>query len=82
MNENTQLYSSEETKLFRFLCQLISYRHRWFPFFTLLLFHLVLCVFIITDKTKLVVEEAKGVDVMKDEERKLEEIEASHTLGG
>jgi hypothetical protein len=48
----------------------------------LLLFHLVLCVCIITDKAKLVVEEAKGVDVMKDEERKLEEIEASLTLGG
>jgi hypothetical protein len=27
-------------------------------------------------------EEVKGVGVMKDEELKLEEIEASHTLGG
>ena len=40
------------------------------------------CVFIITDKAKLVGEEVKGVGVMKDEELKLEEIEASHTLGG
>ncbi len=39
-------------------------------------------VFIITDKAKLVGEEAKGVDVMKGEEIKLEEIEGSHTLGG
>ena len=39
-------------------------------------------VFIITDNTKLVGEEAKGVGVMKDEELKLEEIEVSHTLGG
>ena len=37
-------------------------------------------VFIITDKVKLVGEEVKGVGVMKDEEMKLEEIEASHTL--
>ncbi len=36
-------------------------------------------MFIITDKTKLVGEEAKGVGVMKDDEVKLEEIEASHT---
>ena len=36
---------------------------------------------IITDKAKLVGEEAKGVGVMKDEEIKLEEIESSHTLG-
>ena len=35
-------------------------------------------MFIITDKTKLVGEEVKGVGVMKDEELKLEEIEASH----
>ena len=40
------------------------------------------CVLIITDKAKLVGEEAKGVGVMKDEELKLEKIEASHTLGG
>ena len=40
------------------------------------------CVFIITDKAKLVGEEVKGVGVMKDEELKLEVIEASHTLGG
>ncbi len=40
------------------------------------------CVFIITDKSKLVVEEVKGVGVMKDEDLKLEEIESSHTLGG
>jgi hypothetical protein len=40
------------------------------------------CVFIITDKAKLVGEEGKGVGVMKDEVIKLEEIEASHTLGG
>ena len=40
------------------------------------------CVFIITDKASLVGEEAKGVGVMKDEELKLEEIEASLTLGG
>ncbi len=40
------------------------------------------CVFIIPDKAKLVGEEAKGVGVMKDEELNLEEIEASHTLGG
>jgi hypothetical protein len=39
-------------------------------------------VFIITDNAKLVGEEVKGVGVMKDEEIKLEEIEASHTLGG
>ncbi len=39
-------------------------------------------VFIITDKAKLVGEEVKGVGVMKDEELKFEEIEASHTLGG
>ena len=39
-------------------------------------------MFIITDKAKLVGEEVKGVGVMKDEELKLEEIEASHTLGG
>jgi hypothetical protein len=39
-------------------------------------------VFIITDKAKLVGEEVKGVGVMKDEEIKFEEIEASHTLGG
>jgi hypothetical protein len=39
-------------------------------------------VFIITDKTKLVGEEVKGVGVMKDEELKVEEIESSHTLGG
>ena len=38
-------------------------------------------VFIITDKEKLVGEEAKGVGVMRDEELKPEEIEASHTLG-
>ena len=41
-----------------------------------------ICVFIITDKAKLVGEEAKGVGVMKDEELKIEEIEVSHTLGG
>ena len=40
------------------------------------------CVFIITDKAKLVGEEVKGVGVMKDEEIKIEEIEASLTLGG
>ena len=39
-------------------------------------------VFIMTDKVNLVGEEVKGVGVMKDEELKLEEIEASHTLGG
>jgi hypothetical protein len=39
-------------------------------------------VFIITDKTKVVGEEAKSVGVMKDEELKFEEIEVSHTLGG
>ena len=39
-------------------------------------------MFIITDKAKLVGEEVKGVGVMKDEELKLEEIEASLTLGG
>ncbi len=39
-------------------------------------------MFIITHKAKLVGEESKGVGVMKDEELKLEEIEASHTLGG
>jgi hypothetical protein len=39
-------------------------------------------VFIITDKVKLVGEDAKGVGVMKDEEVQLEEIEDSHTLGG
>ena len=42
-------------------------------------------MFIITDKEKasrLVGEEVKGVGDMKDEETKLEEIEASHTLGG
>ncbi len=33
-------------------------------------------------KRKLVVQKVKGVGVMKDEELKLEEIEASHTLGG
>ncbi len=44
--------------------------------------HLPQCVFIITDKAKLVVEEVKGVGVLKDEEIKIEEIEASHTLGG
>jgi len=32
-------------------------------------------------KRKLVGDEVKGVGVMKDEERKLEEIETSHTLG-
>ena len=37
-------------------------------------------VFIITDKAKLVGEEVKGVDVMKDEELKFEEIESSHKL--
>ena len=46
------------------------------------MFFLKLFVFIITDKAKLVGEEAKGVGVMKDEEIKLEEIEASRTLGG
>ena len=40
------------------------------------------CVFIITDKAKLVGEEVKGVGDMKDEELKFEEIESSHTLGG
>jgi hypothetical protein len=40
------------------------------------------CVFITTDKAKLVGEEAKGVGVMKDEEIKLKEIEVSLTLGG
>ena len=53
--------------------------------FTLPLFvkvHVTMCVFIITDKAKLVGEEVKGVGVMKDEKRKLEEIEVSHTLGG
>ncbi len=40
------------------------------------------CVFIITDKSKLVGEEVKGVGVMKDEELKFEEIKSSHTLGG
>jgi hypothetical protein len=39
-------------------------------------------VFIITDKSKLVGEEVKGVGVMKDEELKFEEIKSSHTLGG
>ena len=39
-------------------------------------------VFIITDKTKVVGEEVKGVGVMKDEELKFEEIESSHILGG
>ena len=39
-------------------------------------------MFIITDKVKLVVKESKGVGVMKDEELKVEEIEATHTLGG
>jgi hypothetical protein len=39
-------------------------------------------VFIITDKTKASRGGGKGVGVMKDEELKLEEIEASHTLGG
>ncbi len=39
-------------------------------------------MFIITDKAKVVVEESKGVGVMKDKELKLEEIEASDTLGG
>ncbi len=39
-------------------------------------------MFIITDKAKLVGEEAKGVGVMKDEELKVEEIEVSLTLGG
>ena len=33
-------------------------------------------------KRKLVGEKVKGVGVMNDEELKLEEIEASHTLGG
>ena len=41
-----------------------------------------LCVFIITDKAKLVGEEVKGVGVIKDEEVRIEEIEVSHTLGG
>jgi hypothetical protein len=39
-------------------------------------------VFTITDKAKLLGEEAKGVGVLKDEEIKFEEIEVSHTLGG
>ncbi len=39
-------------------------------------------MFIITDNAKTVGEETKGVGVMKDEEIKLEEIEASLTLGG
>ena len=39
-------------------------------------------MFIITDKTKLIGEEVKGVGVMKDEELKVEEIESCHTLGG
>ena len=38
------------------------------------------CAFIITDKAKVVGEETKDVGVMKDEEVKLEEIEASHTV--
>ena len=42
----------------------------------------IISVFIIMDKTKLVGEETQGVGVMKDEELKLEEIEDSHTLGG
>jgi hypothetical protein len=42
---------------------------------------MVSSVFIITDKAKVVGEEAKGVGVMKDEELRLEEIEVSHTLG-
>ena len=41
---------------------------------------LQMCVFIITDKAKLVGEEVKGVGVMKDEDLELEEIEVSHTL--
>jgi hypothetical protein len=49
---------------------------------TVYMFDLHGSVFIITDKAKLVGEEAKGVGVMKDEELKIEEIEASHTLGG
>ena len=40
------------------------------------------CVFIITDKEKIGGEEVKGVGVMKEEELKIEEIEASHTQGG
>ncbi len=44
--------------------------------------HRRVSVFIITDKTKVVGEETKGVGVIKDEELKLEEIEASLTLGG
>ena len=39
-------------------------------------------MFTVTDKTKLVGKEVKGVGVMKDEELNLEEIEVSHTLGG
>ncbi len=42
----------------------------------------VVYVFIITDKAKVVGEETRGVGVMKDEDLKIEEIEASHTLGG
>jgi hypothetical protein len=70
-------------------------QHRWYSYsFTLTLtphtlkplvsYPLPSTVFIITDKAKLEIvgEEVKGVGVMKDEEIKLEEIEASHTLGG
>ncbi len=48
-------------------------------------------MFIVTDKEKLIQdslypctigEEVKGVGVMKDEKLKLQEIEASYTLGG
>ena len=41
-------------------------------------------MFIMTDKAKASrgCKTVKGVGVMKDEELKLEEIEASHTLGG
>ena len=38
--------------------------------------------FIITDKSKTRRGRREGVDVMKEKELKLEEIEDSHTLGG
>ena len=43
------------------------------------LFLIVIFIFVLTDKARSV---AEGVGVIKDKELKLEETEASHTLGG
>ena len=47
-----------------------------------MLFVLPVVVFILAEKTSARGEEVRGVCVIKDKEQKLEEVEASHRLGG